>query len=395
LVGINANLESAKKRVEEGVGKQSDLNGKLLVLNENIEQLTSDFELKNPAEEELRLRNNLQELETETNRLLQQKTVLETEISNKNNAIETWQKEQVVLQKNAVELETQLLKKIAENGFENVIVLKEAINLPHAEAIEKQQNELNNEKLSVETLLQSTKQLLATLTEQNLTEKSLSELQTEKQNLTERNTAINQEIGRTNEKIETDKAEKSNNEKKLLEIASKQKIFEKWEQLNKLIGSKTGDSFKKFAQDFTLSLLVQYANKHLEIMYNRYELFKDDSSAEMELQIKDKHFFEEVRSLNSLSGGETFLVSLALAIGLSDLASKNTKIRSLFIDEGFGTLDPESLNNALDALELLRQTYDRQIGIISHVEELKKRIHTQIKVTKTSAEFSRILVTDE
>jgi exonuclease SbcC len=129
-------------------------------------------------------------------------------------------------------------------------------------------------------------------------------------------------------------------------------------------------------------------------MFNRYELYKAEDSSEMELQIKDKHFFGEIRNINSLSGGETFLVSLSLALGLSDLASKNTKIRTLFIDEGFGTLDPENLNNALDALELLRQKDDRQIGIISHVEELKKRIHTQIQVNKVSAEFSNILIVD-
>lgn len=76
------------------------------------------------------------------------------------------------------------------------------------------------------------------------------------------------------------------------------------------------------------------------------------------------------------------------------MGSKNTKIRSLFIDEGFGSLDPENLNNALDALEMLRQNDDRQIGIISHVEELKKRITTQIQVKKYSTEFSTIEIVD-
>jgi len=394
LASINASLVNTKNRVEEAIKKQTSLNENLVLISESVEKLTFDFENKNPADEELRLRNSLQQLDSETNQLIRQKTVLETEIANQNNVIDTLQNEQVVLNKNSVDLELKLIQKLNENAFESIEVLKEALNLPEAETIAAQQQELANKLLAVQTLLQSTHQKLTALKAQNITVKDLSILQIEKVNLDQKSTFINQEIGGINEKIEKDKAEKSNNEKKLLAIANKQKIFEKWEQLNKLIGSKTGDSFKKFAQDFTLSLLVQYANKHLEIMYNRYELFKDDTSAEMELQIKDKHFFEEVRSLNSLSGGETFLVSLALAIGLSDLASKNTKIRSLFIDEGFGTLDPESLNNALDALELLRQTDDRQIGIISHVEELKKRIHTQIKVTKTSAEFSKISVSD-
>ncbi len=395
LASINANLHNTKNRVEEAIKKQSSLNENLVALSNGIEKLTFDFVHKTPVDEELRLRNSIEQFVLETNQLIQQKTVLETEITNQKNTIEILHKEQIIFNQNCTDLEVKLLHKLNENGFESIEVLKEALHLPEAGTIEKQQQELENKLLAISTLLQSTNQKLVALNAENIIKKDLTALQTEKDSLIQKSTFINQEIGGINEKIEKDKTEKSNNEKKLLAIANKQKTFEKWEQLNKLIGSKTGDSFKKFAQDFTLSLLVQYANKHLEIMYNRYELFKDDTSAEMELQIKDKHFFEEVRSLNSLSGGETFLVSLALAIGLSDLASKNTKIRSLFIDEGFGTLDPESLNNALDALELLRQTDDRQIGIISHVEELKKRIHTQIKVTKTSAEFSKILVTDE
>ncbi len=235
---------------------------------------------------------------------------------------------------------------------------------------------------------------LETLKTTLLTESSKEELTVIKEESDAKRTTILKEIGQLNEQIDNNNKIQQDNKQIVETIKTKSIVYDKWDLLNKTIGSSDGKAFKKFAQDFTLSLLIQYANKHLETMFNRYELFKDDNSEEMELQIKDNSFYGEIRNINSLSGGETFLVSLSLALGLSDLASKNTKIRSLFIDEGFGSLDPENLNNALDTLEMLRQTDDRQIGIISHIDELKKRITTQIQVKKHSAEFSTLEIVD-
>ena len=272
--------------------------------------------------------------------------------------------------------------------------MQEALQLENSALLVAQKQDFDNKKQQLEGALKASELQEKTLLSEPATTEQEADLFAQKNNLEKDTTVINQEIGQLREQIDNDKKIKNANQEIVATIETKNATFLKWDLLNKTIGSSDGKSFKKFAQDFTLSLLVQHANKHLETMFNRYELFKDDHSDEMELQIKDKHFFGEIRNINSLSGGETFLVSLSLALGLSDLASKNTKIRSLFIDEGFGSLDPENLNNALDALEMLRQNDDRQIGIISHVEELKKRITTQIQVTKYSSEYSSIAIVD-
>jgi exonuclease SbcC len=284
--------------------------------------------------------------------------------------------------------------KLTENGFENSTKLQEALNLENSALLMTQKQTFENQRQQIEGALNANLLKQEELNSHPLTVKSAADLDVEKVALEQDKTKINQEIGQLKEQIKNNNKIQEENQLILDTIKTKDGAFQKWNQLNKMVGSADGKAFKKFAQDFTLSLLVQHANKHLETMFNRYELFKDDASDEMELQIKDHNFFGEIRNINSLSGGETFLVSLSLALGLSDLASKNTKIRSLFIDEGFGSLDPENLNKALDTLEMLRQNDDRQIGIISHVEELKKRITTQIQVKKYTSEFSTIAIVD-
>ncbi|MBN2816042.1 MAG: nuclease sbcCD [Campylobacterales bacterium] len=147
-----------------------------------------------------------------------------------------------------------------------------------------------------------------------------------------------------------------------------------------MIGSANGDKFAKFAQGITLDQLIYLANKHLEILSPRYELKRaEESSKQLEIEIVDGFQGDVVRGVNTLSGGESFIVSLSLALGLSSLASQKISIDSLFLDEGFGTLDSESLELALNALNQL-QSSGKMIGVISHVESLKERIPLQIKV---------------
>lgn len=163
-------------------------------------------------------------------------------------------------------------------------------------------------------------------------------------------------------------------------IAECQQQAEDWGYLNALIGSKEGDKFRKFAQGLTLDNLVWLANNQLNRLHGRYLLQRKDSEA-LELQVVDTWQADAVRDTRTLSGGESFLVSLALALALSDLVSHKTRIDSLFLDEGFGTLDAETLDTALDALDTLNAS-GKIIGVISHVEAMKERIPVQIKVKK-------------
>ena len=167
----------------------------------------------------------------------------------------------------------------------------------------------------------------------------------------------------------------------LKDIEDKESVCTIWSHLNSLIGSKEGDKYRKFAQGLTLDHLVHLANQQLEQLHGRYQLARK-SKGELELEVVDTWQGDVSRDTKTLSGGESFLVSLALALALSDLVSHKTSIDSIFLDEGFGTLDGETLEIALDALDSLNAS-GKMIGVISHVDALKERIPVQLKVSKS------------
>lgn len=166
--------------------------------------------------------------------------------------------------------------------------------------------------------------------------------------------------------------------------------WEQWQSLNELIGSSTGAKFRVFAQSLTLEALLTYSNKHLADFAKRYALQRVPSS-DLELQIIDKDMADDVRSVHSLSGGESFLVSLALALGLASLSSNKTQVESLFIDEGFGSLDPETLDIAIASLDTL-QALGRKVGVISHVPILVERIGAKVVVEKQGGGKSTVTI---
>lgn len=162
-----------------------------------------------------------------------------------------------------------------------------------------------------------------------------------------------------------------------------------WNQLSELIGSADGKKFRNYAQQFTLDVLLGYANRHLADLSRRYRLERVKDT--LALMVVDQDMGDEYRSVHSLSGGESFLVSLALALGLASLSSNRVRVESLFIDEGFGSLDADTLRVAMDALDNL-QAQGRKVGVISHVQEMTERIGIQIQVRRQSGGQSRIEV---
>lgn len=153
-----------------------------------------------------------------------------------------------------------------------------------------------------------------------------------------------------------------------------------WGTLHRLIGSADGKKYRAFAQALTFRILIDEANRQLEKMTGRYLLIpNDDSDKALDLSVLDADQGGAVRSTKNLSGGECFLVSLALALGLSSMSGSRTRVDSLFLDEGFGTLDEQTLETALSVLERLRSD-EKQIGVISHVPAIRDRIAVQIRV---------------
>ncbi|MBO5844711.1 MAG: exonuclease SbcC, partial [Bacteroidales bacterium] len=161
------------------------------------------------------------------------------------------------------------------------------------------------------------------------------------------------------------------------QLTQAEEEFLKWEKLNKSIGDSTGGKFRKIAQSYVLENLINSANYHLKSLTDRYKLRVKPGSFVIELE--DAYNGFTLRPATTISGGESFLISLSLALALSDIG-QGLSLDILFIDEGFGTLSKEVLQTAIETLGVLHKTLKKNVGIISHVEELQERIPVQIKV---------------
>ncbi len=274
-----------------------------------------------------------------------------------------------------------LLNRIRESEFRTVDAIRSARLVEEQEmsfskrkkTIESEGNRLNGR---LESIRETVKRLRASETVENT---FLEEIKTEKSQLEEINLDLLSRLSELKTELEFNKKNQNKIELRGSEVEQEREMLKAWRLLKHLIGSHDGKAFRRFAQGVSLDVLVNYANMHLARLSKRYKIRR--SRAELELEIVDYYQAAAVRPMASLSGGETFIASLALALGLSDLAGRNVRIDSLFIDEGFGFLDPDSVDAALSALESL-QSDEKIIGVISHVETMRERISAQIAVNK-------------
>jgi exonuclease SbcC len=228
------------------------------------------------------------------------------------------------------------------------------------------------------------------LTEQSkmLTDQPLEVLKEELNETDAKISTIKERIGAINQKLKDNEIAKNEQGEKIKKLEQQRVISKKWEALNGLIGQKDGAKYSRFAQGITFEIMVSHANKQLIKLTDRYLLTRDTNEP-LDLNIIDNYQAGECRSTKNLSGGESFIISLALALGLSGMSSKNVRIDTLFLDEGFGTLDEETLEIALDALSSLHQE-GKLIGVISHVGSLKERINAKIEVVKGNGGISTL-----
>ena len=222
-------------------------------------------------------------------------------------------------------------------------------------------------------------QALAQEKAKNLTDKTIEELEAEQKANEIEQADVRETLGNILYELRGDDEAREKSKDYLRTIATKQLIVDQWSALSGLIGSADGRKFRNYAQGITFDIMIAYANQALMKMNDRYLLKRKDKDG-LELEVQDNYQAGVIRSTKNLSGGESFIVSLALALGLSKMASQNVQVESLFLDEGFGTLDEDALENALKTLSGLHQQ-GKLIGVISHVQELKDRIGTQIIVT--------------
>ena len=395
--------ETSKKELD------SKLQGLIVQLKEFDTKITSiESSLKIDAEQLFKISTETKELQIQSKAILDVSdlNIFEKEITNKFNTINekynSLSKELVNLNSRNESLNAQIIelnqkqindntkleeiienfnKALVENSFtpkeefEKALLpkeLREELNLM-CKTLEGKYNQIQTLKIDTEKKLSEQKEL-------NLTDKELQSLNDELKELQTTIDELQKSIGSLEKELEINASNIKKHEDKIKELEKKKEAFKVWIKLNEMVGSASGDKFAKFAQGITLDQLIYLANKHLQILSPRYELQRSsDSSKLLEIEIIDGFQGDVVRPVSTLSGGESFIVSLSLALGLSALASQKISIDSLFLDEGFGTLDSDSLELALNALNQL-QSSGKMVGVISHVEALKERIPLQIRV---------------
>ena len=348
-VKLYGDLNSNKPDDEE-----KELNKNFNLASENLENARKDYDSK---------RSELQEIKISANDLRSRTEARKQELDS---------------------LEKDFQDGLTSKGFANEQEFLD-IRLDN-DVLDKLQAKLNDieaRKNNIEGQLSNAHKKFAELISQSVTNKSSVEVENELNEVIEQLNEIQRKTGEIESTIKHLKEQLEKLTSLKNELEQQESKTEKWNMLDKLIGSADGNKFRVFAQKQTLAIVVKHANEQLKNMRNRYTLRITPNDENLSLSVIDREQAGEIRPTKNLSGGESFIVSLALALGLSQISGSHTRVDSLFLDEGFGSLDENSLNMALDALGNI-QSEGRMIGIISHVQALKERIATQIQVTPKS-----------
>lgn len=393
---ILQNLDRLAEQIKNLSAQQLELTQRFRKEQDELNKLkahrTALFAEKDPGVERQSLQLLIEKQEQKAEESAAYTQNLRQEIA----ANKKWRSEQnekkLQLRRQSEKLENTLLELARKNQFTDLEAVQKALMSHEAfEQLSSSLNALKQELQEIERLRQKTREELAEERKKVNSEISLLELQKQLVEQEAEYRTANQREGALQEQIKENERRKKAAAALLKQISTQEKEYKRWAKLNDIIGMADGKKFRVFAQGLTLKKLVYLANLHLQKLNGRY-LIEKRADEDLELNIVDTFQAENRRSMNTLSGGEGFLVSLAMALGLSDLAGKDTRIESLFIDEGFGSLDENSLDLALDTLENL-QAQGKTIGVISHVKALKERIAVQIQVRKKGSGFSEIEIT--
>ena len=365
-------LETLKKEHAAGSDERKDLYGD-----------------KNPDDEEKRLNKALSDAEAAEKNGRDLHNKLQQQFNTAKTHVESLKKSIGQRNPELNKLETEFSIALGSTGFSDEKQFLEAKLAPaQMDALSAKAKELDDSKKDLEVRRSDREERLETERARKITDKSLEELEPQLKRYEDSLKELRDIIAGHKHKLSENSAAKARIKEKQKAIEAHNKECRRWEDLHALIGSADGKKYRNFAQGLTFEIMVGYANRQLHKMTDRYLLVRDDVQP-LDLNVVDNYQAGEIRSTRNLSGGESFIVSLSLALGLSHMASKNVRVDSLFLDEGFGTLDEEALDTALETLAGLQQD-GKLIGVISHVPALKERISTQIQVVPQTRGRSQI-----
>lgn len=359
----------------------NELNTQQEKLNSLKQQLKDKLQYKDPDSFERELKSKaeqasslVKEKENEIQKITESLKTIEGELSTLQNKLTHGQNK---LNENYTLLNNWIINYNTQNSpisIEDIFAIYNSTY--HWEGIRKIKDDLQNKKTATATLLANAqteyKEHLKTKPQ-----KSQNELLQEHNSIKQQN---------NNDLLVTAKAKRKNHDDAIKFLGSKAEELnlateadKNWSAINDAIGGE-GKTLRKIAQCYTLSFLVEYANTEIRRFNNRYELVHVKNS--LGIRVIDHDRADDIRDTTSLSGGETFIVSLGLALGLSTLSSRNISFDNLFIDEGFGTLDPDALVTVIDSLAMLQSSQGKKVCVISHTDTMSERITTQIRVIK-------------
>jgi len=347
------------------------------------------FADKQPDQEELLLAQAVETAQKQVDNARQQLTA-ETQTVNKlRNRAENLTNNMASRTTELATLEENFVIRLRQSAFADEAAFM-AASLPEQERkqLAQQAQQLADEKIVLNTKQQDKTVALETERLKHMTDQSQSFHEQALARLVTRQQALQQEIGGIQQKLKDNEHIRQKQQEQLQTINAQKRECARWDLLHELIGSADGRKYRNFAQGLTFEVMIRHANRQLQKMSDRYFLIRDETRP-LELNVIDNYQAGEIRSTKNLSGGESFIISLALALGLSHMVSHNIQVDSLFLDEGFGTLDEEALDMALETLANLQQQ-GKLIGIISHVAALQERISTRIQVIPQSGGKSRL-----
>ncbi|QJW91964.1 AAA family ATPase [Spirosoma taeanense] len=291
-------------------------------------------------------------------------------------------------------LTSQLLPVLVERGLSDIDSARACLlDTPTLRQYQEIQKTLSDEALSISSRRDQATSKRKEAIEKRQTDLTGESVRQQVKDLEKEQRQRMEQLGNVKAQLSANDRDRKRQAKLAKELAKLEAEAMPWRELNRLIGSAKGDEYSRFAQSLTLAQLIGLANRRLRDLSDRYLLLKPRDGQD-ELYVLDQYQGNAERTVTSLSGGETFTLSLGLALALSDLASQNVQIDSLFVDEGFGTLDPDALDTAIVMLEKLQQDSHKTIGIISHRQEIKERISVQLQVEKGNDGNSRVAVVE-
>jgi len=374
LVEAERNLAEREKFLGESLAQKAEMTGQR-------QELFGD---RNPDSEEQRLADVIREASKQRDSAWQEQNRLQAELAGLEEGIQKKTTSVSARNEELAELERSLHRRMIEAAFADEAAFLQA-RLPQArlEELSHLADALRREEMEIQARRQDRADTIQQERDKKLTGKTLDQIQEESASITMQLSELQKTLGAIDQKLQIHIEQQQLQQRRLQAVETQRKECARWDRLHELIGSADGKKFRNFAQGLTFELMVAHANRQLQKMSDRYILMRD-SDEPLELNVIDNYQAGEIRSTKNLSGGESFIVSLALALGLSNMASRNVRVDSLFLDEGFGTLDEDALETALETLSGLQQD-GKLIGIISHVPALKERIGTQIQVEAGNA----------